>query len=317
MKILLTKKLTPSMAAQFDESVRLVNVPEGDKEAFEKEISDADGLLLSTAFKVTKETLDHAPNLKVISRTGVGVDNVDVAEASAKGIMVLNTPSSNALSVAEHAVMFMCALSKQLTYYMDELKAGNFKVRRENKSADLNGKTLGLIGCGRIGRMVAQKCEAAFNMKVIGYDPFISEDIDNIHILPDMDQVLEQADFVSLHLPLTDETLNLIDKDKLALMKPTAYIINTSRGGIINEQDLADALNSGVIAGAAVDVFSSEPPDDNPLLTAKNILLTPHSAALTKECTQRVLQDAVTGISDFCSGEKPQHIFNEKQLAKK
>ena len=314
MKVLLTKKLTPSMAAQFDESVELVNIPEGDAEAFKKEMADADALLLSTAFKATGDIIAEAKNLKVISRTGVGVDNVDVNAASEKGIMVLNTPTANALSVAEHAVMFMLALSKQVRYYMDETVNGNFKVRRSNKSVDMNGKTLGLIGCGRIGRLVAKKCEAAFDMHTIGYDPYIDHDVDNIKILPDMDSVLKEADYISLHLPLTDETRNLINRDKLALMKPTAFILNTSRGGIINEEDLAEALNNDVIAGAAVDVFSQEPPVDNPLFKAKNILLTPHSAALTKECTLRVLQDAIDGISDFCKGEKPAHIFNEKQL---
>jgi len=319
IKIVLTKKLNPDAEALFENlNVDLVNVPEGDTEAFDREMADAEALLLSTAFTVTREVIEKSPKLKVISRTGVGVDNVDVKAASERGIMVLNTPAANSLSVAEHAVSFIGALSKQLFYYGAELRKGNFKVRRENRCVDIDGKILGLIGCGQIGRLVASKCEKAFNMKVIGYDPFITQDIDNIKILPELDDVLRQADYVSLHLPLNDQTRNLIDAEKLSLLKPTAFILNTSRGGIINEDALADALSEGRIAGAGVDVFNKEPPDpDSKLLNAPNIILTPHSAALTNECTRRVAFEAAKGIADYCKGLKPIYIFNRKDLENK
>jgi D-3-phosphoglycerate dehydrogenase len=316
-KIVLTKKLNAEMQALFDGvDVSFVNIPEGDAEAFVKEMSDAEAVLLSTAFKVTGEIIEKSPKLKVISRTGVGVDNVDVASASKRGIMVLNTPAANSLSVAEHTLSLIGALSKQFFYYDSELRKGNFRVRRSNRCVDVEGKTLGLVGCGQIGRLVAKKCESAFNMKVIGYDPFIPNDIDNIKILKSLDDVLKQADYISLHLPLNDQTRNLINAEKLALLKPTAFILNTSRGGIIDEKALAEALKAGKLAGAGIDVFSEEPPSpDNPLLSAPNTILTPHSAALTKECTIRVAFEAIKGIADYCKGIQPAYIFNRKDLS--
>jgi len=317
-KIVLTKKLSAASQALFEGTdVQLVNVPEGDVDAFVNELKDADAVLLSTAFRVDADVIAACPNLKVISRTGVGVDNVDVAAASERGIMVLNTPAANALSVAEHALTLICALSKQLFYYGEETRKGNFKVRRENRCVDMDGKTLGLIGCGQIGRLVAKKCEGAFNMKTIGYDPFIPNDIDNIKIIKDIDDVIKNADVISMHLPLNEDTRNIINADKLAMMKPTAFVINTSRGGIVDEEALATALIEGKIAGAGFDVFSTEPPaEDNPLLTAPNCIITPHSAALTKECSQRVAFEAAKGIADFVKGEEPKFIFNRRALQK-
>jgi len=318
IKVVLTKKLDSATKVLFDDAdVDLVNVTEGDKEAFHAEMADAEAVLLSTAFQITSEVIENSPKLKVISRTGVGVDNVDVKTASQKGIMVLNTPAANSLSVAEHAVSLIGALSKQFFYYGTELRKGNFNVRRENRCVDLDGKTLGLIGCGQIGRLVSKKCEGAFNMKTIGYDPFITSDIDNIKIMMDIDDVLKQADYISLHLPLNDQTRNMIDAVKLSLLKPTAFILNTSRGGIINEEALATALKEGRIAGAGIDVFSQEPPDaDNSLLSAPNIILTPHSAALTNECTKRVAFEAAKGIADYCKGMEPTYIFNKRDIIK-
>lgn len=318
MKIALTKKLNAASSALFEGTdATFLPVAEGDADAFAAAMSEAEAVLLSTAFKVTAETIAAAPQLKVISRTGVGVDNVDVDAASARGILVLNTPAANSLSVAEHAVAMMGALSKQFFHYGAELRKGNFKVRRENRCVDMEGKTLGLIGCGQIGRLVAKKCEAAFHMQTIGYDPFLKGDIDNIRLYESINDVLSKADYISLHLPLNNQTRNLIDEDKLALMKPTAFLLNTSRGGIINEAALAAALNAGKIAGAGVDVFEEEPPSaDNPLLSAPNCILTPHSAALTNECTQRVAFEAAKGIADYAKGLEPTYIFNRAQLKK-
>jgi len=318
IKVVLTKKLdAPAMALFNSTDANLINVAEGDKDAFERELSDAEAVLLSTAFHVTADLIARSLKLKVISRTGVGVDNVDVAAATRRGIMVLNTPAANALSVAEHTVSLLGALSKQLLYYDMELRKGNFNVRRQNRSVDLDGKTLGLIGCGQIGRLVAMKCKAAFNMKCIGYDPYISKEPDDIAVLNNIEDVLLQSDYVSLHLPLNDETWNLINAGKLALLKPTAIILNTSRGGIIDEKALADALVEGRIAGAAIDVFEKEPPGrDNALLSAPNTILTPHSAALTAECSKRVAFEAAKGIADYCNGLQPAYIYNGNDLRK-
>ncbi|MGE5494816.1 MAG: hydroxyacid dehydrogenase [Burkholderiales bacterium] len=313
-KILLTKKLNEKNAALFKgiPDIELVTISDNDPAAFQNHIRDAEAILLSTAYKMTRDVIQSAEKLKVISRTGVGVDNVDVGAATERGILVLNTPQANSLSVAEHTVALIIAISKQLVMYDDAVRSGNFQIRRLNKSVDVDGKTLGLIGCGRIGRFVAEKCQAAFNMQVIGYDPYITK-LDGITLYKEAEEVFKRADYISLHLPLTDETRNLVGEKLLSLMKPTAYIINTSRGGIIDEYALAEKLKSEEIAGAALDVFESEPPAaDNPLLALKNVILTPHSAALTKECSSRVAYEAARGISDYLKGDTPEFIFNKK-----
>lgn len=316
-KILLTKKLAGKNLALLNmPDVVTVNVDESDVKAFNEEIKDAEAVLLSTAFKVTEEVMETAKNLKVISRTGVGVDNVDVKAATKRGILVLNTPEANSLSVAEHTVTLIACISKQILLYDKELRKGNFKIRRSNLSVDLEGKTLGLIGCGRIGRMVAKKCAAAFDMKTIGYDPFISSDIDGIKIYRDIEEVFKTADYITLHMPLTDETKNMVDAKFLSLMKPTAYIVNTARGGLVDEKALAQVLKEKKIAGAAFDVFSEEPPAaDHPFLELDNMILTPHSAALTVECTERMSYDAALGISDYLKGNKPKFVYNKELIS--
>lgn len=316
-KILLTKKLSEDILALFNNTnAELVSIPEGDAEFFAEQIKDADAVLLSTAFKMTEEIINSASNLKVISRTGVGVDNVDVKAATGKGILVLNTPEANSLSVAEHTVTLIAAISKQLLMYDSALRNGEFGIRRKNLCTDLEGKTLGLVGCGKIGRLVAKKCNLAFGMKTIGYDPYITSDIDGIEIRSELEQVFAEADYISIHVPLVESTRNLVDEKLLSVMKPTAYIVNTARGGIINEYALAEALKNNAIAGAALDVLSSEPPEeDNPLLGLNNIILTPHSAALSKECTKRVAAQAAEGIVDFLKGKTPQYVFNKEVLS--
>jgi len=240
---------------------------------------------------------------------------VDVAAATEKGILVLNTPQANSISVAEHTVALIVAISKQLLWYDSELRDGNFKVRRSGKTTDIEGKTLGLIGCGRIGRFAAEKLVAAFNMNVIGYDPYIKE-LPGITLYEDIEEVFKRADYISLHIPLTPETKNLVGEKLLSLMKPTAYLINTARGGIIDEAALADKLGKEEIAGAALDVLEDEPPKaDNPLFPLKNVILTPHSAALTKECSARVAFEATRGIADYLKGNTPEFVFN-KELVK-
>lgn len=314
-KVLLTKKLSPEILDVLKEVSEIENVPEGDVEAFKKQLKDADAVLLSTSFKLTAELIDSSQKLKVISRTGVGVDNVDVKAATEKGIFVLNTPDANSLSVAEHTVSLIAAISKQLVFYDSELRKGNFKARRLNLCVDMYGKTLGLIGCGKIGRMVADKCINAFGMKVIGYDPYITSDLDGIKIYKAIEDIFKNADYISLHIPLLESTKNLVGERLLSLMKPTAYLINTARGGIVDESVLAEKLKTKQIAGAGFDVLASEPPEStNPLLELPNIILTPHTAALTNECTERVAHEAAVGIADYLKGKMPKFIFNKDVL---
>lgn len=315
-KVLLTKKLSGGDAKLFEgiADIELVTVADGEQALFELHMKDAEAVLLSTAYRMTKEVINRAGNLKVISRTGVGVDNVDVNAATAKGVLVLNTPEANSISVAEHTLALIIAISKQLLMYDSELRAGHFDVRRMNRSVDIDGKILGLIGCGRIGRITAEKCKVAFGMQVIGYDPYI-KGLPAITIYEDIEEVFRRADFISLHIPLTDETKNMVATKLLSLMKPTSYIVNTARGGIINETALAEALKENRIAGAALDVLESEPPQaDNPLLSLKNVILTPHIAALTRECSARVAHEAVRGIIEYLKGNMPQFVFNKELL---
>ena len=315
-KVLLTKKLSEKNVKLFENipDIEFITIADSDPEKFNTHIHDSEAVLLSSAYKITEDLIDKAKNLKVISRTGVGVDNVDVDAATKKGIMVLNTPYANSMSVAEHTVALIVAVSKQLLLYDSELRNGNFNIRRSSKSMEIDEKTLGLIGCGRIGRFVAEKCRAAFNMKVIGYDPYI-KDLEGITLYKDIEEIFRRSDFISLHIPLTDETRKMVGEKLLSLMKPTAYIINTARGGIIDEYALADKLKNDEIAGAALDVFASEPVEpNNPLLSLKNVILTPHTAALTKEGAERVAYEATRGISDYLKGNQPTFIFNKESF---
>ena len=220
-KVLLTKKLNETNARLFEgiPDLDLVTIPDGEQARFDLHMKDAEAVLLSTAYKITADVIGSAGKLKVISRTGVGVDNVDVPAATEKGVLVLNTPEANSVSVAEHTLALIITISKQLLMYDSELRAGNFKIRRTNRSVDVDGKTLGLIGCGRIGRFTAEKCKAAFNMQVIGYDPYIKE-LPGITLYEDIEEVFRRADYISLHIPLTDETRNMVGERLLSLMKP-------------------------------------------------------------------------------------------------
>lgn len=315
-KIVIAQKTHERIVAMLAEKAEVVQVAEGSVEDLKEKLKGAYGILLGTWVKFTPELMDISPDLKVISRTGVGVDNVDIDAATSRGIMVLNTPTANAISVAEHAVALILALSKQLIFLDSSIRQDNFKARRLNLPIDVDGKTLGLIGCGGIGRLVAQKCRAAFNMRVVGYDPYLKVAPEGIELVTDLNEIYAQSDFISIHLPLTPETRNMIGAETLSRMKPSAILLNTSRGGIVDEAALADALNAGRLAGAGLDVFEQEPVAMNsPLMTAKNLIMTPHSAALTRECVLRVAQAAATGLIDAVEGREPQAVFNKKALA--
>lgn len=314
-KVVVAQKTDDRVLQLLKNAADVVQVREGDLDDLKARLPGADAALVGTWMKFNAELMDLSPSLKVIARTGAGVDNVDVAAATQRRILVLNTPTANSISVAEHAVAFVLALSKQLAFLDSSVRQGNFKARRLYLPVDVEGKTLGLIGCGNIGRMAARKCRDAFAMRTIGYDPFLKTAPEGLALFPTVAEILRQADYVSLHLPLTPETKNMIGRRELALMKPTAFLINTSRGGIVNEAALADALNAGTIAGAALDVFEKEPPEAaSPLLTCKNLLLTPHTAALTKECVVRVALCAAQGIVDHLNGRRPEFVFNKQVL---
>jgi D-3-phosphoglycerate dehydrogenase len=275
-------------------------------ETLKEEVRDCHAILARMA-SFPREVLEAGRMLKVISRHGVGTDNIDVEAATELGIYVTNAPQSNASSVAEHTIGLIIATARNLVRCNVAMRRGNFEIRNQIPGSDIGGKILGLIGIGRIGKLVARKATLGLDMKVVGYDPFIdSTAAPEVEFVDSIDDLLQQADFVSLHLPANESTIGLIGKNKLMMMKPSAYLINVARGGIVKEDDLAEILSQGGIAGAALDVFSEEPPDpSNPLLKLDNVTVTPHNAALTRECMDRMAVHAAQGIDEVLSGKTP------------
>ncbi len=317
-KVIVNEKVSPDALNILRKAAEVVYIPSGDHEEIKKALKDITGIMLDTTIKFTPELMDSAPNLKVISRTGTGVDNVDVPAATERGILVLHTPDANTVTVAEHTVSMVGALSKHLLFLDKETREGKFKTaRRYYLPVDLDGKTLGIIGYGRIGKQVAKKCMAAFNMNVIIYDPYISESViaPGVVRYSNEEVVYSQADVLTIHVPLTDETRNHVGEKLLSLMKPSAYLINTARGNIIDEAYVVRMLNEDRLKGAAFDVLTNEPPMDNEeFLKTPKTIISPHSAALTHECTVRVACEAASGIVDYLEGRMPKSIFNRKEL---
>ncbi|MGE4354314.1 MAG: hydroxyacid dehydrogenase [Oscillospiraceae bacterium] len=275
---------------------------------------DCDAIIARTA-PYTREVLEAAKKLKIIARYGVGVDNIDLKAAAELGIWVSNTPFSNLISVAEHTVGMLLALAKNFCITDLELRQGNFAIRNSVTGSDLEGKTIGLIGMGRIGTMVAKKCLYGLDMKVIAYDPFLPPDKvpAGVELLSDWDYVFKSADVISMHLPLNDSTRGIVGAKEFSMMKKSAYFINCARGGVVNEAELVKALKTGEIAAAGLDVYEHENPGkENPLYRLKNTLLTPHTASFTHEAYYRLGVDAVKCVENVLfKGEKPVWPVNE------
>jgi D-3-phosphoglycerate dehydrogenase len=247
-------------------------------------IGDYDALVVRSETKVTADVIAAATRLRIIGRAGVGVDNIDVAAATQRGIIVVNSPEGNTIAAAELTVAMLLALARNIPQADRSLRAGEWK-RSKFVGTEVYRKTLGIIGLGKIGREVARRAKG-LGMNVIAYDPFTpSEVAERIGVtLTNLDTLLAQSDFVSIHAPLNEQTRNLINAERIARMKDGAFLINCARGGIVDEQALADAIRTGKLAGAAVDVFSKEPPPpDNPLLSLEQCVLTPHLGASTTE----------------------------------
>jgi len=259
-----------------------------------KTLKDYDGMLIRSAVKVTADAFKNPGKLSVIARAGVGVDNVDLEAATAAGVLVLNTPDANTIATAEHTWAVILALHRRVADAHAHVLAGEWN-RAAFKGDQLAGKALGIVGYGRIGRAVAHRA-LAFEMNVLVYDPFVTPDRaggEPVVFVSSLKELLPKVDCLTLHASLSDDTRGMINASTLSLMKPTARLINCARGALIEETALADALNAGRLAGAAVDVYANEPPEGSPLLAARNILLTPHLAASTVEAQQRVSVDAV------------------------
>jgi D-3-phosphoglycerate dehydrogenase len=252
-------------------------------------LPQAHALLVRSETKVTPELMAMAPQLKVIGRAGMGVDNINVQEATKRGIAVFNTPGGNTVSAAEHTVGLLLALARKIPWADASMRRGEWD-RSRFQGTELSGKTLGIVGLGRIGSHLATIARA-IGMGVIAHDPFLpagrAKEL-GIELLP-LDDLLARADVVTLHVPLTRETKSLLDRRRLALMKPTAFLLNTARGGLVDEAALLEALQQGKLAGAAIDVYGTEPlPADSPLRTAERLIVTPHLAASTVEAQHKV-----------------------------
>lgn len=267
-------------------------------------IGNYDALIVRSASKVTKDVLAAAKNLKIIGRAGVGVDNIDVPEATNRGIIVINSPGGNTTAATEHTMGMMLAMARHIAVANETTQKGEWN-RKKYTGVELMGKTLGIVGLGRIGSGIAKRA-AAFGMTVIGYDPYVNEERAQAMGLElvDFDGIIQRSDFVTVHMPLTNETRDMFNKDNIAKMKKGVRFVNCARGGIINEQDLADAVKSGQVAGAAIDVFTSEPlAEDNPLRGVPGITLTPHLGASTVEAQIGVSIDVAEGIVAALKGE--------------
>lgn len=274
-------------------------------------------LAVRGAAPITEAVLARAPHLRVIGRTGVGYDIVDIAAASRRGIPVVYTPGAGARAVAEAAMTFMLALSKLLVFWDHQLKSGNWKSRLETQGGDLDGRTLGIIGLGRIGRVLAEMARP-FNMTILAYDPYLEstagQDL-GVHMV-DLEELLRHADFVSLHCPQTPETRGMINRERLSWMKPGSYLINLARGGVIESLDLLDeALARGHLAGVALDVFEPSPPDiSHPLFRHPNCLTSPHAMATTQAAMTRIFRSMADDMAAVLRGERPNFVVNPDVL---
>ncbi len=299
-KVLISDKLSPAAVAIFRTRGIDVDVKPGLSPAdLRAIIGGYDGLAIRSATKVTRELLEAATALKVVGRAGIGVDNVDVKSATARGVVVMNTPHGNTITTAEHAIAMMFALARQIPEASVSTKAGKWEKNRF-MGVELTGKTLGLIGCGNIGSIVADRA-IGLKMKVVAYDPFLAEKralelgVEKV----ELDTLLTRADFITLHTPLTDATRNILSREALAKTKPGVRIINCARGGLLDEAALAEAIASGQVAGAALDVFEVEPAKENPLFALENVVCTPHLGAATAEAQENVALQVAEQMSDF------------------
>jgi D-3-phosphoglycerate dehydrogenase len=319
MKILITDKTENEVIQKLKDAGHDVTFNEMDANTLLKEIPNYDALMVRGRTKVVKEVVEAGAKgkLKVIGRAGIGVDNIDVQTAAKHKIKVVNAPTGATASVAELALLHMLALARQLPKADCTTKKGEW-MKKQLKGRELSGKTLGLVGTGNIAKLLA-KYAKAFDMQVIGYDPFIDEKAmkkDGIKKIDELGKLLEKADFISLHIPHTSETHYIINENMLVKMKPSAYLINCARGGVVDEKALYNALKDGKIAGAAMDVFEQEPPSkDNPLLTLENVVVSPHIGANTKEGQLRAGVITAEQMTKVLDGKEPDHWVNKKYFA--
>ncbi len=283
-------------------------------EEFRHIIKEYDALVIRSATKVTAEVIQNAHNLKVIARAGIGLDNVDIEAASKRGIVVMNAPEGNVVTTAEHTIAMMLAVSRNIPRADASMKAGKWEKKRF-RGKEVFNKVFGVIGIGRIGRVVAEKAKA-LRMQVIAYDPYISaEVIDQMGIEGvSLDELLARADYITVHTPMTSETRNILNAEAFAKMKKGVYVLNCARGGIVHEPSLYDAIQKGIVAGAALDVFEAEPPKDNPLVGLEQVVTTPHLGASTDEAQENVAMAVADQVIAFLTKGSIRNAVNAPNL---
>ncbi|SFS20997.1 phosphoglycerate dehydrogenase [Yoonia litorea] len=312
-KVLISDKLSPAAVQIFkDRGIDVDFQPDlgKDKEKLLEVIGQYDGLAIRSATKATEKIIAAADNLKVIGRAGIGVDNVDIPAASKKGIIVMNTPFGNSITTAEHAISMMMAVARQIPEANASTHAGKWEKSRF-MGVELTGKTLGVIGAGNIGSIVIDRAQG-LKMKVIAYDPFLSEEratdigVEKV----ELDALLTRSDFITMHVPLTDQTRNILSRENIAKLKKGVRIVNCARGGLVDEEALADALKEGHVAGAAFDVFAVEPATESPLFNLPNVVVTPHLGAATTEAQENVALQVAEQMSDYLLTGAVQNALN-------
>lgn len=312
-RVLITDGLHASGMAILEEAdgIEIVIMPDLTPHQLKEELQNVDGIIVRSKTKLRAEILEGQERLKVIVRAGVGVDNIDLEAATKAGILVMNTPTGNTTSTAEHTVAMMLALSRNIGPAAASMKSGKWD-RKLFQGTQVSGKTLAVIGLGRIGVCVAQRARA-LEMTVLGYDPFMSEERAReygIELHRDVDEIVKRADYLTVHTPLTDDTRGIINAERLSSMPQGARIVNCARGGIVDESDLADAIESGHIAGAAIDVFTKEPPEDRRLVELPQVLSTPHLGASTDEAQEMVAVEAAEIIAGFLLQNEIRYAIN-------
>jgi D-3-phosphoglycerate dehydrogenase len=309
-KVVVTERMDPSGLSLLRQHSDLVELFDRPGETIEPHLGDVEALVVRV-MPVTADRIAAAPHLKVIGKHGIGVDNVDLDAARARGIPVVFTPGANDEAVAEHTLTLMLMLARKMERLVALARAGEFdQGRRAADGTDLRGKTLGLIGVGRIGGRVAQICRGCFSMRVLAHDPYISPERARelgVELAP-IDDVVRAADFLSVHTPLTAETRNVVSRERIALMKPDAFVVNCARGGLVDEAALVEALRAGRIGGAGVDVFEREPPPvDHPLLALPNAIVTSHVAGSSRESLEAMSRMVAEEVLAVLRGEAPRY----------
>lgn len=309
-KVLIADKINEKGIEVLEDVAEVVNNPTITPEELLETINEYEGIIVRSRTKVTKEVIENAENLKIIARAGVGVDNIDVDAATAKGIMVVNAPQSTSITVAEHAMGLMLSLSRKIAIADASVKAGKWE-KSKFMGMELRNKTLGVIGMGRIGSQVVKRSKA-FEMDVIVYDPYITEDTaKSLGVeITTLEDLIERADVMTIHVPLTPETKGLISKEELLKMKDHAIILNCARGGIINEEDLYEVLKERTEIKAGLDVYENEPLENSPLTTLDNVVLTPHIAASTKEAQRDAAIIVAKEVKHVIEKETPTNVLN-------